>query len=182
MRNKRGFLAALVLLVGLVGCDHVTKDLARARLSDGTVTPVMGTLFDLRYAENRDVAFNLLRWMPEPVRGPLLLVGGGLGIAALATLLVRGRRAGPAGARAVSPAGGGSGGLPWPGDRWQAAALLLILAGALGNTLDRLVRGYVVDFMHVPHWPVFNVADVYVTVGALAMALARARAGRAPAG
>jgi signal peptidase II len=43
--------------------------------------------------------------------------------------------------------------------------LVLILGGALGNTSDRVIRGYVVDFIHVPHWPVFNFADVWVTVG-----------------
>jgi Signal peptidase (SPase) II len=37
--------------------------------------------------------------------------------------------------------------------------------GALGNYLDRVFRGYVVDFIHVPHWPVFNVADIAVSVG-----------------
>jgi signal peptidase II len=50
--------------------------------------------------------------------------------------------------------------------RWTRAALLLISAGALGNYLDRLWRGYVVDFVHVSYWPVFNVADAYVVAGA----------------
>ena len=36
------------------------------------------------------------------------------------------------------------------------------------NYLDRVFRGYVVDFVHLKHWPVFNVADVYVTVGGFA--------------
>jgi signal peptidase II len=49
-------------------------------------------------------------------------------------------------------------------------ALLLVTAGALGNYLDRIVRGYVVDFVQIPHWPVFNVADIYVTAGAILLA------------
>jgi signal peptidase II len=44
-------------------------------------------------------------------------------------------------------------------------ALVLVTAGAVGNYLDRIVRGYVVDFVHLKHWPVFNVADVYITAG-----------------
>ena len=50
-------------------------------------------------------------------------------------------------------------------------ALLLVTAGAVGNYLDRILRGYVVDFMHVEHWPVFNVADIYVTLGVALLAI-----------
>jgi signal peptidase II len=53
----------------------------------------------------------------------------------------------------------------------QTFSLALLLAGALGNLIDRAWHGYVVDFLHVPHWPVFNVADIYVTVGAAALLL-----------
>jgi signal peptidase II len=49
-------------------------------------------------------------------------------------------------------------------------ALILVTAGAVGNYLDRVFRGYVVDFVHLKHWPVFNIADVYVTVGGAFMA------------
>jgi signal peptidase II len=41
----------------------------------------------------------------------------------------------------------------------------LIAAGAIGNVIDRAARGYVVDFIHVTHWPVFNVADVAIVLG-----------------
>ena len=51
-----------------------------------------------------------------------------------------------------------------------AAALSLILGGALGNLLDRLAYGYVIDFIdvyyHQYHWPVFNIADSAITIGA----------------
>lgn len=43
--------------------------------------------------------------------------------------------------------------------------LMLILAGALGNLLDRFIRGYVVDFLDFRVWPVFNIADSLITVG-----------------
>lgn len=55
--------------------------------------------------------------------------------------------------------------------RVTAAALTLILAGALGNVIDRVLWGYVIDFIdfHVGqwHWPAFNVADSAVTIGAV---------------
>jgi signal peptidase II len=57
-----------------------------------------------------------------------------------------------------------------PKDRWLGVALALILGGAIGNLIDRLTYGYVVDFIDVfygPwHWPAFNVADSAITVGA----------------
>lgn len=55
--------------------------------------------------------------------------------------------------------------------RWEAAALALILGGALGNLWDRLTLGYVIDFLDVyydvHHWPAFNIADSAITVGAV---------------
>lgn len=54
-------------------------------------------------------------------------------------------------------------------EKWQAAALALILGGALGNVIDRLRFGYVVDFLDFYyqqwHWPAFNIADSAITVG-----------------
>jgi signal peptidase II len=75
-----------------------------------------------------------------------------------------------------------------PGNTLLAAGLALILGGALGNAVDRLVRGYVVDFIHF-HWferwyfPAFNVADTAITVGAgllILDSLLEARRARAP--
>ncbi len=58
-------------------------------------------------------------------------------------------------------------------DRLMKVSLSLILAGALGNLLDRFLRGYVIDFLdlHIggAHWPFFNVADSCITIGAVLM-------------
>ncbi|WP_092592025.1 signal peptidase II [Pseudidiomarina indica] len=61
-----------------------------------------------------------------------------------------------------------------PGHLWrQNLAFSLILAGAIGNVIDRLIYGYVIDFIDVYvnqwHWPAFNVADSAITVGAILM-------------
>jgi signal peptidase II len=51
-------------------------------------------------------------------------------------------------------------------DRWAARiAVVLVLAGGCGNIIDRLAKGYVVDFISVWIWPVFNLADIFLTVG-----------------
>ncbi len=60
-------------------------------------------------------------------------------------------------------------------DRLMKVSLSLILAGALGNLVDRFIRGYVIDFLDVyvrnAHWPFFNVADSCITIGAGLMLL-----------
>lgn len=55
-------------------------------------------------------------------------------------------------------------------DPWLRAGTLLACAGALGNLYDRIAYGYVVDFVDLRVWPVFNVADSCVTVGACCLA------------
>jgi signal peptidase II len=143
--------AVLGSLLFLVGCDHATKGVASAELDSGNVRELIRGVMDLRYVENTDVAFNLLRWVPETIRGPGLLVVGALGILALGLVLLRAPRQ----------------------PLMRRFAFVLLTAGAIGNYLDRVIRGYVVDFVHVHHWPVFNVADVYVTIGFGLLALER---------
>jgi signal peptidase II len=132
-----------------VGCDHVTKLVAKSGLAGERPHQLIRGVLDLHYTENRDAAFNLLRWIPEDVRAKVMIVTGALALLALGVVLVR------------RP----------PQLRLTRAALLLVTAGAAGNYIDRLVRGYVVDFVYVHHWPVFNVADAYVTAGAVMLGL-----------
>ena len=53
---------------------------------------------------------------------------------------------------------------------WRFAYALLV-AGALGNCLDRLRLGYVVDFLRLPHWPVFNIADCLLVLSVIILCL-----------
>lgn len=136
-------LLILFLLLLLVSCDHASKGVAKAELETGGPREVIRGLVSFQYVENTDVAFNVLRWVPETIRFPALLVTGAVAVAVLCFLLLRAR---------------GAACLP-------LVALILVTAGAVGNYLDRVFRGYVVDFVHLKHWPVFNIADVYVTLG-----------------
>jgi signal peptidase II len=132
--------------VFLVGCDHATKAVAKEALGAGKILPLVGGWLDLRYTQNFDTAFSLTRsWAgaskPAWLTGITVIVMLTLGAVAYA----RRKRA----------------------TRVETVGFALVLAGALGNAIDRLARGYVVDFIHLAHWPVFNVADVLVVVGAL---------------
>lgn len=143
------FLGALAL----VGCDHATKMGAVHYLRETPQSIVPGVL-QLTYAENPDVAFSLMRTLGVPHPGWLMS-----GVALMGTVLVMAwwwkRRSAPIA---------------------EQAAYALILAGALGNGIERAVRGYVVDFIHVRHWPVFNVADIVIVLGVGLLLLTRSRA------
>jgi len=160
MRVVAARVVLLGLLVVLVGCDHVTKSVAKAKLEGEPPRDLVHGVLDLQYAENTDVAFNVLRGVPESTRRPVLIAAGAVAVLALGALLIRRRSR----------------------SRAMQAALLLVTAGAVGNYVDRLARGYVVDFVHLHHWPVFNVADVYVVAGGLMLgAMSLAGRGSRPA-
>lgn len=104
----------------------------------------------LRYAENPGAAFGLFRNLPESTRGPLFhLVSIG------AVILIGFYFSKLTGAA---------------NERWAKWGLPLVLGGAIGNYLDRLARGFVIDFLEPvwngrPWWPAFNVADTAIVVG-----------------
>ncbi|GAC1569997.1 MAG: hypothetical protein NVS3B20_01350 [Polyangiales bacterium] len=102
-------------------------------------------IVELRYADNDDTAFSILRTLGI-ARTPFLLIA--LSAAALIGVVV----AWYAASRKQ-------------GSTLQHLGFALVLGGALGNLVDRTVHGFVVDFIHVAHWPIFNVADVAVCVG-----------------
>lgn len=56
-------------------------------------------------------------------------------------------------------------------NKLEIISISMIIGGALGNYIDRLFRGYVVDFMDFRIWPVFNVADIFVVVGGILLIL-----------
>jgi len=66
-----------------------------------------------------------------------------------------------------------------PGDDWPArAGLALVFGGAIANAYDRGLRGSVIDFIELPHWPVFNVADSAISVGVALLILGAFLRGR----
>lgn len=140
--------AGLVLVL-----DQATKAWVQAsfRLYE-SVTVVKG-LFHLTYVRNPGAAFGLFSRYGEDFRRPFFLA---VTILALAAILLVVRR------------------LP-PGRPWTVGALALIFGGALGNMVDRLRWGAVVDFLDVfwrtHHWPAFNVADSAITVGVTILVL-----------
>ena len=128
--------------LALLAADRATKLWAMRDLRFGGSVPVL-PFFELSYVENTGAAFGL----GHGANGLFIAIS-----VALIAVLVRLLRL-------------------WPkDDLWLQGGGLLVLAGALGNLYDRLFYRYVVDFLYVHHWPVFNVADSCITVGACLLA------------
>jgi len=137
-------LLLLLLALSLVGCDHASKELALLEFR-GAPHSLLSGFLTLTYTENRDMAFGLLgHVLDERARFWFLTVAKSVAVVGGATFLL------------------------WKHARMQVGVLLavaLVVAGAAGNLLDRVLRGHVIDFLRVPHWPVFNVADIAVCTG-----------------
>lgn len=129
-----------LLIAGLVIADQLTK-LYFLSLGGGFDIPVLGNFLHFTYCENRGAAFGIL----QDAR-PVLITVTILMVAGCAYLLI---------ARKFHSV-------------FADIALSLILAGGIGNLIDRIFRGYVVDFIYVKiiNFAVFNLADSYVCVGA----------------
>jgi signal peptidase II len=167
-RTIRGLL--LMLVVALVGCDHATKVVAKITLEGSAPRSLIPGVLDLQYTENRDTAFSLFHDVTSPAKGPLILLMSCLAIAAIAVAWWKRRKVA---------------GLV------EHLAFVLVVGGAIANVTDRLERGYVVDFIHLRRWPVFNVADMAICVGGALVGIVMMRAkkrgegggeGAAPAG
>jgi signal peptidase II len=145
----RALFAACVS--SLVGCDHASKRTAEAVLRDRAPIPIVRNVVDLTYCENHDIAFNALSRLALHASPWTLAAFAFVVTAAVLLAWMRWRSA------------------TWP----QHAGLALVCAGAIGNGLDRLMRGSVVDFIHVRFWPVFNIADVLIVGGVVLLVLRR---------
>ena len=138
----------ILITILLILLDQGTKLWALGSLKPIHSMTVVDGFLDLTFVENRGVAFGMLsgqRWLILVLTG---VIAGAL-IYFYRTLPKK---------KAYLP---------------LRAALLLVLSGAVGNIIDRVCRGYVVDFFEFTFfdWPVFNVADIYVTLSAVFLAI-----------
>ncbi|MBZ0094633.1 MAG: signal peptidase II [Sulfuricella sp.] len=142
MRNWWGWLA---LSAAVIVLDQLTKQWVSQSLAFGEVMPV-APFFNLVLAHNAGAAFSFLAGAGGWQRG--FFIGIAVVAAAVIVHLLRKHR----------------------GEKLFSLALALILGGALGNLIDRILLGHVVDFLDFYvqnyHWPAFNVADMAITGGA----------------
>jgi signal peptidase II len=142
----------LLVAAAVLAADLITKYLAVRELSDREPVSLLDGLLTLRLVRNAGAAFGFAQG--------LTIAFSLIAVAVVVVILRLARRL-----RST----------PW------AIALGLVLGGAVGNLVDRLFRapgpgrGHVVDFLELPHWPVFNLADSAIVCAAVLMVLLSAR-------
>ncbi|MBY0370195.1 signal peptidase II [bacterium] len=145
-------------LVGIVGStlvlDQWTKWLVHTRFRVGESLGLLEGFFSLTYIRNQGAAFGIFQNTNPAFRDKFFLAVPVIAIAVITYLYFKTPR----------------------DQKVQTVALALVLSGAIGNLIDRLRFGYVIDFLDVHyhevyHWPAFNVADSCIVVGVLVLFL-----------
>ncbi len=133
---------SVLIISALIAADRVTKAVAVSRLSDGTTHEFLGGLFRFRYVENTGAAFSVFSDSTAVLTVFTVLVI----ILCLFVLMARKNKS-----------------------LFVSACLIMIVAGGIGNVIDRIMNGYVVDFIEplFMKFAVFNVADCFITVSAV---------------
>lgn len=134
-------LILIAIILGIIGLDQLTKWLTVIYLDLHESVPVWEDVFHFTYAQNDGAAWGILddhRWV--------FMVFSTIAIIALSVYLFRFR----------------------PKSRYVQIVIAMIIGGGTGNMIDRTILGYVIDFFDFTliDFPVFNVADCFITVGA----------------
>lgn len=127
-----------LLAFGWLAVDQWTKWLVMTKMVEGESIPVINNIFYLTYVRNPGAAFGMLPYKTAFFVAATIIV--------LAVIIFFIRR------------------LP-KGKIWLKTALALQIGGAVGNLIDRVRFGHVIDFFDFRIWPVFNVADIGIVIG-----------------
>lgn len=142
------YISAILLVIAGVFLDQFTKYLASARLKDQPPFVILEDIFELQYLENRGAAFGLFK--DQQLFFFISVVVIGVAILWFYAKVPMNQRFLPLRLCAV-----------------------FIMAGAVGNCIDRVTQKFVVDFLYFKliDFPIFNVADIYVTMATFILAL-----------
>jgi len=146
LKKKLMLLMDILGIIALVAFDQYTKYLAAIHLKDKPAFNIINGVLELNYLENKGAAFGMLQNQKVFFIFVAVVILGVIGYVLLKTPDKK---------------------------KYQILHLLLslIAAGAIGNMIDRIRLDYVVDFIYfvLINFPIFNVADIYVTVSTAAL-------------
>jgi len=145
---------AILLLVVLVAADQATKEWVRESVPERYAAVLIPGLIDLTHVENPGVSFSVLGTVAASIRVPALVAITLIAIAVLGSYWIRRRTT---------------------MNRWMDAGMIFILAGAVGNLIDRFLQGTVTDFLHFRFGSysffVNNGADIFISAGVVCYAI-----------
>ncbi|HZJ28373.1 MAG TPA: signal peptidase II [Solirubrobacterales bacterium] len=153
MSRTRAWIYATAVALAVIIADQVSKEMIENRLVLGERVEVLGPL-ELTHVGNAGIAFGL-----GSGGGALIVIGALAALAVIGILFARD---------------------PTRQGLWLAIGLLA--GGAIGNLIDRIENKAVTDFIKLPLWPSFNIADIAITFGVLGLAWAIIRDGHREAG
>ena len=134
-------------VISIIVLDQLTKMIVDRNMPLHGSIPIIDDFFNLTYVRNTGAAFGMFSGSHEAFRLPFLILVSVVAIGFILTMLRRLRDE----------------------ETGMITALAFILGGALGNLIDRLLHGEVIDFLDVYwsnyHWPAFNLADSFITIG-----------------
>ena len=135
----------VIIASGLLIIDQITKFAVRSRMEIGETLPVFRGVLDFTYVQNRGAAFSLFQnsQLITVILPVITMVAG-----VIFLLHLRKKK-----------------------EKLAELGVLLIISGGIGNLIDRTVMGFVTDMISVGNFPVFNVADICVTVGCVILIL-----------
>ena len=148
-RKRKALLTDVIFIIILVAFDYLTKYLAVAHLNDKQAFTLINGVLELNYLENKGAAFGMLQ-----NQGGFFIFVAVIVLGVIAYILYK-----------------------TPNDKkynLMHILLSLIAAGAIGNMIDRIRLDYVVDFIYIVliNFPIFNVADMYVSFATVILVLA----------
>lgn len=158
MRLLNRAVLIIIIFFSCVGCDQVTKAVARHNLAESGTVRFLGGLLRLQYTENPGAFLGLGANASEPFRYWVFIISTGLFLAAVLAFLLVSKRISMAPSMAIS----------------------LLLSGGVGNLIDRIWNeGRVIDFMNLGigslRTGVFNVADIAILAGCIWLVICYAR-------
>jgi signal peptidase II len=134
-------------LISIIVLDQLSKMIVDRTMALHGSIPIIDGFFNLTYVRNTGAAFGMFSRSHQAFRLPFLILVSVVAIGFILTMLRRLRNQ----------------------ETGMITALAFILGGALGNLIDRLLHGEVIDFLDVYwssyHWPAFNLADSFITIG-----------------
>ena len=143
IRSRLNIFISLVVVIGIVFLDRASKIFFSDMLSLGESIPVLRNIFHITLVHNTGIAFGLFK-----NQGIVFIIIPVIAIALIVFNIYYQRSN-----NEVNP--------------MYIVGFSLILAGAIGNLIDRILFGYVIDFIDFRIWPVFNLADSAITIGTL---------------